>query len=309
MNSMEIWKLLIDVGLMASLVFLCYRFARPDASPSNNRSEKLESSLSHLIKEAEQASYELDEKLLGRQKKLQRLLLDLEAIEERANRALTKAEKLETGSQISAGRDDERSSSSAVYSTTPQETELYERRKAAEGYSSRQPNIHRPITTMQEEEHEDEAAQEYIPQSGKNVNIYGEPIAAARSPEPRKTAPVKQNIRPRITRPNSKNKNNYYKPLSASVEKEVSYAENSRDDSDVNASLQEIYSAAEQMLKAGKDVSFICEHTQLPVDEVKMLSQILERENGMQAPENERARVEDPRLGVLGGIKRDVQVL
>jgi len=298
MNSMETWKLLIDIGLMTSLVFLCYRFARPEAkSGSSARSEKLDTSLRLLIKEAEQASRDLDDKLLGRQRNLQRLLYDLEAMEERATRALSNGERAE--------RDPIRPPSQAADKGSA--TDTYTRKRANEGYTARSHEAEQRYQPQEEPEQVPDS------QEWQNTNIYGEPIPSAQPVREtpkinRRAREAGQNLQPqgRVT-------GSGYRPLAASVEREVVKPAPVKvvpEDPEVNASLQEIYSAAEQMLKAGKDVAFICEHTRLPVDEVKMLSQILERESGMQTPDAlpERSK-QDSRLGVLGGIKREVQVL
>ena len=91
--------------------------------------------------------------------------------------------------------------------------------------------------------------------------------------------------------------------------------------------MHEVYSAAERLLKAGKDLQTVSLQTKLPIDDVAYLSKLLgasekaaavpplpfEEAKFAQQPSEvidvPEARGADPRLGVLSGIKRQVQIL
>jgi hypothetical protein len=80
--------------------------------------------------------------------------------------------------------------------------------------------------------------------------------------------------------------------------------------------LQQVYAAAETMLKQGKRLEQVSAQTRLPVEEVRLLSQMVEierneegqRTSGQASALGERpsgqAQQVDERLGALAGIKR-----
>lgn len=81
----------------------------------------------------------------------------------------------------------------------------------------------------------------------------------------------------------------------------------------VRPSLNDIYAAAESFLRSGQTLEMVAARTRLPAEEVRMLSQIIERERTSRQQSEEfqtdtslASRV-DERLGVLGGIRRNEQ--
>jgi hypothetical protein len=103
------------------------------------------------------------------------------------------------------------------------------------------------------------------------------------------------------------------KPLAAEIEQSVTpepLAEVATD----------IYRAAEELLRAGKEIAFVAATTKLPVDEVKVLSRVVSQQiiakssvgivaERVLAPETPHVRTADPRLGVLNTMRRQVQTL
>ena len=70
--------------------------------------------------------------------------------------------------------------------------------------------------------------------------------------------------------------------------------------------LQRIYATAEDMIKQGQEIEQVCAQTKLPVEEVRLLSQMVEVERDEQARQK-KSQVPvgvDPRLGALGAIRR-----
>lgn len=70
--------------------------------------------------------------------------------------------------------------------------------------------------------------------------------------------------------------------------------------------LQRIYATAEDMIKQGQELEQVCAQTKLPVEEVRLLSQMVEVERD-EEERQKRNRVPagtDPRLGALGAIRR-----
>jgi hypothetical protein len=66
------------------------------------------------------------------------------------------------------------------------------------------------------------------------------------------------------------------------------------------------------MLRAGKEVERVALQTDLPIDEVRILSQLIMKEREAEkvpAQVVPTSQAQDDRLGVLGGIRRQVQTL
>ena len=118
------------------------------------------------------------------------------------------------------------------------------------------------------------------------VNIYGEPI-----PDPQPAAPSARRAKPPS------------KPLSAQVEKEVHnpYTPGDRREQ----GLQRVYDAAEDLLRAGRDLQTVAGITSLPLEEVRMLSQMIAQEDRAA----KKIPPVDSRLGVLGTMRREIQTL
>jgi hypothetical protein len=84
--------------------------------------------------------------------------------------------------------------------------------------------------------------------------------------------------------------------------------------------MQDIYEAAERLLRAGEDVETVAAATRLPLDEVRKVSQIMissdkasRSDEGIESAQINSAVVKDPaadpRLGVFASIRRQTQVL
>jgi hypothetical protein len=94
--------------------------------------------------------------------------------------------------------------------------------------------------------------------------------------------------------------------LSAHIEKSVQnpYAKAKN----TKVGVEDIYFAAETLLKRGKDVESVARRTRLPVEEVRMILEVLQREAAVEEEAIDPA-IADPRLGVLSKIRRQVQTL
>ena len=88
----------------------------------------------------------------------------------------------------------------------------------------------------------------------------------------------------------------------------------------VASAADDIYRAAEDLLRAGKDLAFVAATTRLPMDEVKVLSRVVSQQiiakssagivpERVIAPETPHVKSADPRLGVFGAVRRQVQTL
>lgn len=113
-----------------------------------------------------------------------------------------------------------------------------------------------------------------------------------------------------------------YRSLAASVEREVDSMSSQKPsaqkpiaDSSIKR-LEKIYESAEEMLKAGKNLETVAAQTSLPIDDVRRLSQMIiqeqfaqEARRASESPEATPTAGSDSRLGVLGGMKRQVQTV
>ena len=149
--------------------------------------------------------------------------------------------------------------------------------------------------------------------SAPRVNIYGDLLDEAAEPD--------------------------YQPLTKQVERIKqpaapalqSAAEGAYQKAEARAQLQRIYAAAEQLIRSGADLSTVAQKTALPIEELRAMAQVVEREREASKQHAEidlESQVQsvdltnlpkrqtvltreqgDPRLGVLSGIKRQTQVL
>lgn len=310
MEHLELWKLATDIGLCFSLIILCWRFLRsPESALVSRRTLELESALKALVQEADAASKSLHEKLTRRQQALEKLLFDLGTVEARVNRAITTADE-EKHILTQAVSEARKLAEEARYdaSTASRRTE----REPGRGESAA-PARQAAAALAKEIEVE---SQESRPSSraGRGVNIFGEEVGSS-SQAMDEAKPAEPSIPARGIKA--------YGGLSASVEKISEPAPKRAEQAKTERSagqktLEDIYKNAEQMLAAGKDLQTISTSLRLPIDQVRLLMEIMASEaDDAEIP----ATTSDPRLGALSKpetasaakelpvIKRQVQVL
>lgn len=93
MGYLEISKIGVDVLLMLSLMYLAWRFSKQRPTQAEGRVTQLEESLRGLVREAEDASRSLEDRLLRRQQGLEKLLREMEAAEAKVHRTLKGADE------------------------------------------------------------------------------------------------------------------------------------------------------------------------------------------------------------------------
>lgn len=289
MNQFEMVKLVVDLGLGASLLYLAIRFLRGGISDKQSRQlAALDGSLKTLVREAEVAGNNLNDQLLRRQQAMENTLRDLEANETRLQRSLTSAKELNETleMQLKKVREElleverKRVRFEAVREASQTSTpETF--RPAVEPAAPRvrpQPAA-KPVVEVEFDVTEDEIETSAAPQQFTRVNIYGEPL-----PEPEQTATVQPD---RVG-----------SALQRAVEKIV---ENKRSVGSLSRpALDAVHAAAEEMLRAGKNLEAVAARTRLPLDEVRSLSQKVLKDTILQEPETLEVRSGDQRLGVLG---------
>jgi hypothetical protein len=134
------------------------------------------------------------------------------------------------------------------------------------------------------------------------TNIYGEPI---------ETTPAAPIVAAAQT------------PLTAAIEREVIPSQQTvRTAPERGAeSLREVRRAAEELLRAGRDLEFVARRTNLTIDEVRLLSNAVLRESARRTAPVESTIIEqkteadpamlgaDPRLGALSPIRRSIETV
>ncbi|MBX7137145.1 MAG: hypothetical protein K1X83_04105 [Oligoflexia bacterium] len=308
MEQIEIIKLAIDVTLAFSLGYLCLRLLRNPSPISTSRElQHLEGSLRSLIDEATRSGRALNDQLVRRQTDMERLLSEMSASESRINRTVAAANERRAALETEPARPARGQATEIEHAeyTTPA-------RVPAEPIWAVAPVTHQAPeppsfrAAPSNERHVEQPTPAAVkPRSAKRqVNIYGEEINEATEPEVIPAAPAPRGLR-------------------SQIEKERVYGA----ESDPKRGIQDIYSAAEEMLKAGESLHKIAAVTNLPAEDLQMLAQVVRREQSVNAASNKaranapievieeppapvRGAPADPRLGVLGsGIKRQVEVL
>lgn len=304
MSPFEIAKLSIDAGLGLSLIFLAFRFFRAGISNRTVRQlQGLDLSLKTLIRDAEQAGNTLNDQLLRRQQSLEAVLRDIQGAESRAQRSLSEVQSLMAGLDNVAARTAE--FEAAAPASAPQavvQREVPPARPSArenarmlnetaeilnpkaQPEASLAARVEQVVAPQQKAAafHEsDEAAPSAKP---TRVNIYGEPIEEPTTPPPPpidRTAAIKSVLAKASA------------GLAKKIEKE------SEPEPRKAAGIDAIREAAEQLLRAGRDLESVASVTKLPLEEVRYLAHVVSREGAVAAPESARP-AGDQRLGVLG---------
>ncbi|MDC0357670.1 hypothetical protein OAO01_02560 [Oligoflexia bacterium] len=323
MNDITLWQLATDIGLVLSLGYFCFCFAKSTRSsvPDRSHLSGLEASLRGLVKQAETSSHSLNDKLSERQRSMEQLLFDLETVEHRINGAITTAEGMKKTIQAEVARSPRNQDTHDQIIAAPPQPPSHQ------AYHTPQAPQRQNVQHTQPQNNEVEAyvPDEYIPEppsfeadagaemrtqggtTQRRQNIYGKQIEEPQAPlniygrPVESTSAIEQTVA--TSQPDQHNP-----PLTTHLEKEVDRSLGL--DGQVKASMEDIYASAEEMLRAGKNMERVSSETQLPMEEVRMLYQIITQEDTAQR-QAATAPSEDARLGVLGGgsIKRHSRVV
>lgn len=293
MAHYELIKLTSDILLVMSVAYLGIRFLRSSKTAVNTTQLMiLEASLKGLIKDAEGASRMLNDELLKRQRSLEKLLGDLEGSENRAGRAMQTAEEArkEIDSLLTRAR-------SAIEDLS----------RSASRPSTYQAASHRSY--YEEETVRGVELEEDTPEPPSFETIVPErrvPVQRRSATEMARRATPSATVRA-IEDTYSRDYEPIEKPsavdrLSSSVEKEVSVSTGAEN------TIRSVFGAAEDMLRAGRDLEYVAARTRLPIEKVRTISQSLRGSETLieELPDEDFL---DPRLGVLGAIKRQTEIL
>ncbi len=88
MSYIEFGKVFVDIVLVASMVYLAWRYTRPGSSLDDSRVKQLAESMRELIREAEESSRTLGDQLLRRQHAMEKLLHEIQSSENKAQSSI-----------------------------------------------------------------------------------------------------------------------------------------------------------------------------------------------------------------------------
>jgi len=278
MEGLQIVSLITDASLTLLVMAFAVKMTRRTSvsSPEINTAE-IEKSVRGIIQDAEEAGRELSRDLQKRQRSLEQLLFDLEAVETRAHRATSEAQvKIDSLSQIAK----EAETRTASVERRTENTTARAPAVKQEMYIEVIPEAEPEATEIQEE------PSRYQNQTSENVNIFGEPIPSVESDS--KNPPLSERIE--IER----DTNRSHKPARSS-------------DKETRLRIQQIYEQAKELLAAGKNVAEVSAATRLPAAAVRRIEQTIFVESPQQVKQARQSR--DPRLGALSGMTRSSEVI
>lgn len=282
-------KLIIDCVLMTTLLLLSMKIVRsPVSGRAMRKLEGLEQTLRSLVKDADASSRGLTEELRGHQADLRKLLVEIETAEIRLNRSLSaventvrEAERVRVEPTASILPNQSAPPIKHYQSTTPSSGTRLEPERITEFAASPQ-RSHTPLEFLL-----DPIEAPQPPRFETAVKTKAPPVL--RAPPQRASAtsaqvPASNNSAPR----NSSS-------LSRQLEKTIDKPSSSQ--SSLEASLVDVYDAAERLLKAGGDLRSVATETNLPIEQVRVISQLIKSSR----PEDTFPDEPDPRLGALTG--------
>jgi len=322
MVTIQYWQLAADISLVMALIFLALRFTRSSSSHLQFRSSELQTSLKLLIKEAEDAGQVLNETLIKRQKQLESILADLE----RANQKAANFDKRQTDltSDLTKEVDQAKKKIEDLRGLLDQASNIGSLQAASER------NSERDLDSRRESAYSQDLRQQYI-NSQQSQSSYRSAYEYPEPPSFQSQAGSRTETTAAYSSSNSYSGGSAYgipeqqakrRSLQESVEREQ-IADGRAKQNKAVAALENVYDAAEKMLRAGYDLPTVAKQTNLPASELKALSDMLAGKTqsktasvppvgsktiGRESPIFEANEVEhtrdDERLGVLGGIKR-----
>ncbi len=291
MNQIQMWQLIVDIGLITSVLTMTMRAFKSSRLPSMlPKTRELEVSLRSLIGDAETAGLQLNDQLLRREQNIQRALTEIQQSEARITKAIADAEALQDKLQTTRTEtvrviQDLKNGFERGVQT---ERARFEDQSAASHVATPQAVPSEPAPTPQQTPTSHVAAQP----SGFVEQTY------SRTPLQRSVEVITTPEQSSTTRQGSI-------PATKTARAEGIASMNPTE-------LQRIYKAAEQMLKAGESMEHVAAHMKLPIDGVRLLAEMIqiEREEESRGKQVAEARAaSDSRLGALGAIRRQTSVL
>jgi chemotaxis protein histidine kinase CheA len=332
MNQIHMWQMGVDVCLVLAILVMTFRWMKgSQAQALLPRTMELESSLRSLIHEADAAGRHLNEQLLRREQNLQKFIGDIDEAEQRLSRAIASSE--ERSNDLASGSEKAQSilkEITTVLADLRRELKEPAPRKAP----AREEAPARPVARAAEPQAPDfdDIAPEYAenPPASRQQARNQQPEAPQRrqaempaparaSQQPRRDDRIELEAQQAQARPTRAPQQ---QPMQrqAVAEDRAQRAEPQprrqaayEPERASQRELQQVYATAEELLKQGKKLEQVSAQARIPVEEVRLLSQMIEieREEAGRASTKRPAQAPpaDPRLGALGAIRRQTTSL
>ncbi len=299
LNQLSLWQMMVDLGLITAILVMALRWMKGSrAQALLPQTLELEASLRNLIDEAEASGRQLNDQLLRRESNIQKYLTELEESERRITRSVIEGEEVSKRLEVaaSAAQRNATQRNAAQSNATQSNTAQQER---GDSYKAR-------AYAVELDDAEAPAPQARTPQARATRSAAEAPAASAQQ-APRRSAPVQSSASVQHSSYSNAPKI-ISRPPSAAGNTTQAYKKAAQPSS---SELQQVYALAEQMLKQGVEFEQVAQRTKLPLDGVKMLSQMIEIERDEELTQELQAGqviAGDPRLGALGTTRRQTNV-
>lgn len=281
MTQVEIIKFLVDGTLLAAVGYLAITFGRSQLSGGQAARElrAVEESVRRLIRDADEASRELNDQLLRREQALKRTLSDIDVAEKKARELFSNVETKD--SELRARIEVARELTRAPLQSSVVVPHVAAHPAAPSSTASAQPVSPAPQVELQN------LARKHWTEVDDEDDDFG--------------IKVDQEVKPAARSAG----------LAASIERQQVSPEIKIP---VGATLQDIIKAAHRMIQEGAELQTVAARTRLPLEQVHLLARAFKtRENQSQRSaqsahtmSTSKMAPTDSRLGVLGSIKREV---
>jgi len=299
LNQLSLWQMMVDLGLITAILVMALRWMKGSrAQALLPQTLELEASLRNLIDEAEASGRQLNDQLLRRESNIQKYLTELEESERRITRSVIEGEEVSKRLEVaaSAAQRNATQRNAAQSNATQSNTAQQER---GDSYKAR-------AYAVELDDAEAPAPQARAPQARATRSAAEAPAASAQQ-APRRSTPVQSSASVQHSSYSNAPKI-ISRPPSAAGNTTQAYQKAAQPSS---SELQQVYALAEQMLKQGVEFEQVAQRTKLPLDGVKMLSQMIEIERDEESTQELQAGqviAGDPRLGALGTTRRQTNV-
>jgi|GEM_PF-1589041 len=312
-NQILIWRLAVDLSLVTAILVMAFRWMKASrAQAMLPRTLELEASLRSLISDADAAGSHLNEQLLRREQNLQKLLVDVTEAEGRLSRSISSAE--DRSKEIQLALDNARELIAELRESFKEEQDALRRHQRERRSHHQSAAEQRPVSPQYAPASPPMRAPEARRQQFEDTEYFRAPRAEEIAPSARGEKGSRA-LQYEIERSSTRRDDELQRapvpaptsqaPLREAPRKGASYEAN---EPAGKTNMQKIYAAAEVLLKQGRQLEQVSAQTRLPVEEVRMLSQMIEIEREEQQLKKSRGATTPPaadsRLGVLGNIRR-----
>ncbi|MEY4669097.1 MAG: hypothetical protein RL518_1796 [Pseudomonadota bacterium] len=295
MNQIQIWRLLVDIGLITSVLTMTVRAFKASRLPSMlPKTRELEASLRSLIGDAETAGIQLNDQLLRREQNIQRALSEIQQSEARIAAAISEAEALQNKLQQS------RVETVRVIQDLKHgfEREMQSQRSRLEEQASA-PHIAIPPqapmasqASMTSNTHFSTPSQPVEQSSAFIEQMYSRTPLQRTVEATSAASPPPQGLQRAAAATQTSPRSMQAQPTAAE--------------------LQRVYKSAEMMIRDGQTLESVASQMKLPLEGVRLLAQMIEIEHEEDSRKQGAAdayAAKDSRLGALAAIRRQTSVL